>query len=146
MASRHWPAGPPWMRTKSGYLPVSMKPAGLMIMLWIFLPRLLVNQKCSGGNQSMRCAAATLSSGRLVGGEEGLAVGREAGGLVAPLAVGEELRLAAGVGEVEVVRHFRVGADVARGRCGEDHAAAVGRPVGFDVFARAFAEVAGEAG
>src|SRR5690349_10672846 len=53
-------AAPPWMRTKSGYFLPSSKLGGRAIILWILLPRLLVNQKWRSGSQSIAADSAAL--------------------------------------------------------------------------------------
>ena len=51
-------AGPPWISTRSGYLRDGSKPDGSAIMLWMRRPRVLVNQKCWSGCQSIAAAFA----------------------------------------------------------------------------------------
>src|ERR1051326_1086420 len=58
-------AAPPCISTSSGYFFVSSKAGGSTSMLWIFFPRLDVNQKCTGGSQSTGAAASTSNDVRL---------------------------------------------------------------------------------
>src|SRR5436309_11668971 len=58
-------AAPPWMRTNSGYFFVESKLGGSAMKLWIFSPRLLVNQNSRSGCQlicatrsSVKCDSA----------------------------------------------------------------------------------------
>src|ERR1051325_6833090 len=55
-------AAPPWMKISSGYFFVGSNAGGRKIMLWIFLPRLLTNQKWRGGSQSVLRAAVKLNA------------------------------------------------------------------------------------